>query len=132
MFLFHKDKIKKAFFAWFDGILLDEIPDEVVAIHFNLYDDGDDKWSVEFVGAGSFDVEDSDWACDEIVTSRDNPFIINKSANWQEIQQLAEKYISSYMNAGEFSDKLKSYAAVGVGFVDGDISIVYTKDSFLA
>lgn len=124
----HKDKNEKAFFSWLDGILLDEIPDEVVAINFNLYDDGNDKWSVEFVGAGSFDAGNSDWACDEIITSRDYPFIIYKSASWQEIQKLAEKYISSYINAGKFSDKLKSYAAVGVGFIDGDISIVYTKD----
>lgn len=131
MFLFNRDKIKKAFFSWLNGIFSADIPDNVVAVNFNLYDDGDDKWSVEFVGAGSFDAEDSDWACDEIVASRDNPFIISKAANWQEIQQLAKKYISSYMNTGKFSDKLKSYAAVGVGFVDGDISILYTKDSFL-
>lgn len=130
MFLFNRDKMKKSFFSWLDGIFSADIPDEVVAINFNLYDDSNDKWSVEFVGAGSFDAENSDWACDEIVTSREYPFIINKSANWQEIQQLAEKYISSYMDKSKFSDKLKSYAAVGVGFVDGDISILYTKDSF--
>ena len=36
---------------WLDEVLEAEIPDEVVAFGFNLYDDGDCCWSMELVGA---------------------------------------------------------------------------------
>ena len=30
-----------------------------------------------------------------------------------------------YINSGKFSDKLKAVKAVGAGFIDGDINIVF-------
>ena len=37
---------------------------EIKAINFNLYEDTDNKWSVELVGTFSFDRDNDDWACD--------------------------------------------------------------------
>ena len=40
----------KDFFEWLDLILKNELNSEIKAINFNLYEDTDNKWSVELVG----------------------------------------------------------------------------------
>ena len=50
---------------WIDSIFENTIPNEVVGIAFNLYEDETNQWSIEMIGSASFDVEDPDWACDE-------------------------------------------------------------------
>ena len=84
--------------AWLDEVLEQSVPEEVVAFCFNLYEDGDNSWSMELVGTASFDEEDMDWACDEVTDfgTREVPFGVLKEKN-----------------------------GVGVGFVDGDIEIIY-------
>ena len=58
------DKGNKDFFVWLDSILKDELNNDVKAINFNLYEDADNKWSIELVGTFSFNKDDDDWACD--------------------------------------------------------------------
>lgn len=36
------------------------------AVNFNLYENGNNQWSMELVGTSNFDAEYSDWACDEV------------------------------------------------------------------
>ena len=43
----------KDFFEWLDLILKNELNSEIKAINFNLYEDTDNKWSVELVGTFS-------------------------------------------------------------------------------
>ena len=52
----------KDFFEWLDLILKNELNSEIKAINFNLYEDTDNKWSVELVGTFSFDKDNDDWA----------------------------------------------------------------------
>ena len=54
----------KDFFEWLDLILKNELNSEIKAINFNLYEDTDNKWSIELVGTFSFDKDNDDWACD--------------------------------------------------------------------
>ena len=63
----------KEFEKWVDSSLNTELPKDVVAFCFNLYDDGNGQWSVELVGTSSFDKDDSDWACNEVFDTRNNP-----------------------------------------------------------
>ena len=60
---------------WIDKVLQQDFPDDVVAVMFNLYEDGDALYSMEVVGTESFDEEDEDWACDELTDfeTRENP-----------------------------------------------------------
>ncbi len=51
---------------WLNDILKQTIPTEVAALSFNLYEDGDDNWSIELVGTEGFDLENEDWCCAEI------------------------------------------------------------------
>ncbi len=51
---------------WIDNTLINNSMDNIVAIAFNLYDDGNNTWSLEMVGTSEFDIDDSDWACNEL------------------------------------------------------------------
>ena len=114
----------RGFDKWLDDVLESDLPPEIVAVNFNLYDDGDGQWSIEFVGADSFDEEDSDWACDEVFTTRDDPFCWESEASWEEIQEEAADAIKAYLDEGAHAEQLKQYEAVGVGFVDGELDSI--------
>ena len=102
------------FFNWLDAALCKELPGNVEAINFNLYEDGGDKWSAELAGTSTFDESSSDWACHEVYTTRDMPFVLMKESDWKTVESL-------------FVFLLKKYRAVGVDFVDGDLHILYKK-----
>ena len=72
---------------WLDSILEQSIPTEVVALNFNLYEDGGNNWSIELVGTESFDLEDEDWCCDEIFDfgTRETPLTWKEEKAWNEI-----------------------------------------------
>lgn len=114
---------------WLNNVLKQEIPSETAAFCFNLYEDEDDTWSMELVGAKRFDLNDFDWACDETTDfgTREEPLSWKKEAEWDEILDDAANALKQYLKNGLHAELLKSYAGVGVGFVDGDIEILYSK-----
>ena len=71
------------FEKWVDTSLSIDLPDGIQAFCFNLYEDGDGNWSAEIVGAGSFDKDDSDWACDEVFSNRKNPIRWKSRRSWE-------------------------------------------------
>ncbi|NLN04063.1 MAG: hypothetical protein GX166_04485 [Clostridiaceae bacterium] len=113
---------------WLDSILRKKLPGSTVAVNFNLYDNVDDEWAAELVATDEFDEEDEDWACSEVFTTRGNPFCIKYNGTWEEIQKIFEEKITNYLENGKFAHKLKQYQAVGIGFVDGNISLLYKKE----
>ena len=113
----------KDFFEWLDLILKNELNSEIKAINFNLYEDTDNKWSVELVGTFSFDKDNDDWACDEVFTTRDQPFVIECESDWKLVETFFIGLVNEYLSSG----KLKEYQAIGIGFVDGDLHILYAR-----
>ena len=122
-----KNKNEKHFFIWLDKILKNDLPDDIKAINFNLYEDVNHKWSIELVGTSLFDEDDNDWACYEVYTTRDNVFVLEKEGKWKEMERLFAEWVNNYLDTGKYCDKLKQYQAVGIGFVDGDINILYKQ-----
>ena len=84
---------------------------------------------MEIVATDRFDVLDQDWACDEIADfgTRDNPFSWEEEADWSDIQENVNNALKQYLEEGKFADVLKGYEAVGSGFIDGNIYILYIK-----
>ena len=113
----------KDFFEWLDLILKNELNSEIKAINFNLYEDTDNKWSVELVGTFSFDKDNDDWTCDEVFTTRDQPFVIECESDWKLVETFFIGLVNEYLSSG----KLKEYQAIGIGFVDGDLHILYAR-----
>ena len=119
------DKISE----WIDNVLKNNIPDSIVAFCFNLYDDGNRTWSMELVGTEQFDLENEDWACCEVTDfgTRQNPFIWAKCAEWDVILAEISDDLEKYLKVGNNAQILKKSSGVGVGFVDGNIKILYSK-----
>lgn len=119
------NKIEK----WLNDVFEKKMPLGVVAVCFNLYEDENDSWSMELVGTKNFDVEDSDWACDEVTDfgTRDASLLWEKEADWAEILEDVIGALKRYLESGQHTAFLKAFAGVGVGFVDGDLEILYVK-----
>ncbi len=115
------------FEAWLDAALEAGGPDGVAAFNFNLYEDADDLWSIELIGAPSFDAENPDWACDEVFTNREDPLSWSAETDWEEVLETMTQCVEKYLIEGEYAPVLKDSEAVGIGFVDGDITIVYVN-----
>ena len=126
------------FDSWLDEILEKDLPDNIVAVSFNLYTEADDiyGWAIEFVGTDRYDKDDEygGWACYEAYSDRDNMLYwklpnhrMGADDMWQTILQDATERILNYLSNGRNASKLKEYAAVGVGFVDGDLDVIYKK-----
>jgi len=116
------------FSSWLDKHLSKDLPVGIVAINFNLYEGAEQTYDVEFVGCCSFDENNEDWACDEVFTTKDDLFFIPQTddiAQWKQGLSFAVTLVRKYLAEGKYADKLKSYKAVCVGFVDGNIEIIH-------
>lgn len=114
------------FEKWIEHILNQELPSGIIALNFNLYEEGFDVWSMELVGTSSFDKDDKDWACDEIFNTRDAQLKWEQKSRWEVILEEISSIISEYLEKGQCSEKLKAYEGIGIGFVDGDIKLLYS------
>ncbi len=112
------------FETWLDNVMQMNIPSDVVAFCFNLYEDADKKWTLELIGASSFDKDNSDWACDEVFSTRDNPLTWYEKKEWQEILSECKDTIKEYLEKGKHRKELKGRRGLTVGFVDGDLIIL--------
>ena len=74
-----------------------------------------------------FDENDDDWACCEVFSTRENPFEIEQEGDWQTVEEIFEEWISDYLANGKLSEKMKQNEAVGIGFVDGDLTILFKR-----
>ncbi len=103
---------------------------DVVSIAINLYELGDYNWSLEIIGAPIFDDGNADWACFEVfevVTTRKNQLFWKEETDWENILKSKIKELENYLKTGRFTRELKDCEAVAIGFVDGDLEIIYQK-----
>ncbi len=117
------------FAEWLDVVLNMELPKDLSAFCFNLYKEENSTWEVELIGSLEFDETDADWACNEVFDSREYPCRWQEEAEWEEIHNKIETYIRQYFFTGRYSDVLKAYQAVAMGFVDGDLTILYKSET---
>lgn len=112
---------------WLDKVFNKSIPEDVVSICFNLYEDGEGSWSMEVVGCSSFDSDDPDWACDEVtdLDTRDEPFTWTDDSIWEKVLSDITKLLYQYVQEGNASEYLQSLNGVAVGFADGDLNILF-------
>lgn len=113
-------KLQTEFNSWVDKIL-NEVEIIPVAWNFNLYE----PFSVEVVGTKTYSKKD-DWPSDEIYASRESHTNFELSTEqWEETLSLAIDLIKTYLECGGNKHKLLESYAVGCGFVDGDLKVLY-------
>lgn len=119
------------FQAWLNEVMPIDQSDDIVAYNFNLYEH-EDEFAIQLIGARWFDVDDEDWASDEIFTSGENLFCMSHEVvgnQWQQGLKVAMDLVTEYLNSGEYGSTLKDSLGVGVGFVSGNIELVYLPDA---
>ncbi len=115
-----------SFAKWVDGVLQQEFPENTVAVNFNLYEEqNENEYSVQIIGAENFDEED--WACYETFTTGENLYVWVEDGGWEKALRTAVSNLQRYLDSGKYSSVLKKYDGVGIGFVDGDIEIIYKR-----
>ncbi len=116
------------FKKWLDAAFSRRIPRKAVAFNFNLYE-YEDSFHVDLIGAPSYDPENSGWACNEVFVAREPIFRIPRSAEiktWRKALTVAVRLVRAYLRQdGPHSRRLKNSCAVTVGFVDGDLVVVW-------
>ena len=114
---------------WIDRVLKSDLPGGIAGFCFNLYEESDGTWAMELVGTGRFDSEDEDWACDVVTDfgSRDCLYSWKSDDGWEAALRYMVNELEQYLESGKRAELLKSKEGVGVGFVDGDIEILYQK-----
>jgi len=123
---------EQEFQNWLEQGLKSESPTEITAFSFNLFEpalvDGV-KFGVELIGAGEFDENDPDWACDEVWEPEQRQLNIPveySGDSWEICLERMKKLIIVTLQSNQsFVSKLKERKGVGVGFVDGDLEIVW-------
>ena len=76
-----------------------------------------------------FDAADPDWACDPIYSYPVVLFIPRDSVGdqWEQALAKAIELIAMYLRGGRHKEILRASLAVGVGFVDGDLTILWPE-----
>lgn len=109
--------------AWLGSTLPEKTPEDVVAYNFNLAEGG--CWTVEVIGASSFDSRTGDWACPpEAWSCRPSQFEIpyDWASNWQDAAKYVASHVANFIlrSSHPSAEVLRQAEAVCVGFVDGD------------
>lgn len=116
---------------WIASALAVEVPQTVVAYSFNLFElaSAEAKYGIELIGAEEFDEDDMDWACDEAWVASPRSISIPREfadGTWEDClcdtKQLLVKLLRKSSGAAA---KLKEGKAVAVGFVDGDLDLIW-------
>ena len=123
------------FFAWADAILSKPIPEGTEAFHFNLYE-GENSVGVQLWGTEAFEPGDNPetgyWPADPTFSSGEDlfriPFSVAGDA-WPEWLRTATDFVKSYIEGGRYSGVMRSRKGVSIGFVDGDMYVVWQADA---
>lgn len=127
---------EKTFEDWLEKSLEIEVPSEIKAFSFNLYESAYEEgyeFGIELIGAEKFDINDSDWACEEIWESSPRKLFIPISYSgekWEECLEKMKSLVTKVLYTNKKLEvKLKSRNGVGIGFIDGDLAVIWSKNN---
>jgi len=124
-------KIKDDLFLWIDSVLSQDIPENTVAFHFNLYE-GSDSVHVQLMGTDSFEGGADYWPGEETFSTGEAIFEIpftSAGAEWPEWLEFSKQLVIAYIDSGGKSTVFRRSRGVGIGFVDGDMYVLWPKSA---
>ena len=121
-----------SFKTWLKESLNTEVPESVRAFAFNLYESGSDHspFGVELIGSPDFDVDDNDWACEEVWVAAPGRLAIPASFStnsWETCLANVKALVLRTLQDKTAGEILKTREGVAVGFVDGDLDLVWQR-----
>ncbi|TQK11052.1 hypothetical protein [Herbaspirillum sp. SJZ107] len=120
------------FKAWLIGSASTAVPASVRAFSFNLceLDDDGSPFGVELIGSSEFDIEDLDWACDEVWAAAPRMLEIPvafSSHSWELCLARVKQLVVAAIDEDDAGEVFKTREGVAVGFVDGDLDLVWHR-----
>lgn len=115
---------------WLNHLLEMNLPSGIVAFNFNLYEGSENTYDIQLIGADEFDEDDEDWACTDYYTSEEDICYIERSneiKDWQVGLEYIANIVQKYMQEGKHRGRLINVEALSIGFVDGNLKILYRK-----
>ncbi|GGP58611.1 hypothetical protein GCM10009347_26310 [Shewanella algicola] len=113
---------KEDFSNWVNRQLGKNIPSDIIAFHFNLYEF---PFCIELIGEKRFSLSDDDWACGEEWVPDNRRIEVSSeifASSWENglmnIVTMVKEYLTSDFGN---SYKLIEAQCVAVGFVEGDL-----------
>ena len=67
------------FVNWLNKHLSKDIPTNILAINFNLYESSEQTYDIQMTGSDEFDEEDEDWACNTVFSTDEDLFVISRT-----------------------------------------------------
>lgn len=125
---------EKKFGVWLTSSLDGDLPATIRAFAFNLFEPaGEDcvTFGIELVGTKVTPSESEDWGCEEVWEPTQRSLSIPTSFSgpeWENCLRRMKVLLLEFLDsANDAASKLKSKLAIGIGFVDGDIEVVWTN-----
>lgn len=120
------------FNAWLRRSTNLPIPASVRAFSFHLYELRSEirPFGIVLIGASDFDIEDCDWACDEVWAATPRMLEIPlafSSHSWKACLAAVRRLVAEAVDDNIAGEVLKSREGVAVGFVDGDLHMVWHR-----
>jgi hypothetical protein len=127
--------IKAQFFAWMDAMLSQHIPERTEGFHFNLYE-GADSVHVQLIGTEEFEPGENPstdyWPAAETFSTGENIFEVLFSVagpDWKAWLNTVTALVNGYIADGAHASVLRERKGVGLGFVDGDMYVLWRRDT---
>jgi hypothetical protein len=123
------------FSQWIDESLAGDIPESVKAFCFNLFEPAEIpgvKFGVELIGADRFDEGDPNWPCYEVWEPEPRWIPIPETysgAAWEAaLEKIRALLVAKLSTASASVERLKASEGVAVGFIDGDLDVIWKPD----
>ncbi|MDE6832820.1 MAG: hypothetical protein K2J39_01020 [Ruminococcus sp.] len=124
------EEIYQSFAEWLDSLLeKNDIPADTKAFNFNIYDEEGDVYSVQLIASDRFDASDDEWACYEIWSSEEDLFFVDASDEDDKSGETFEKFATDMISGYITQNDVLKRVPVGIGFVDGDLNIIYIPEN---
>lgn len=112
---------------WLERHLSDNIPSNVIAFNFNIYESSiDNQYDVQLVGSSYYSIDDENWACNTIYSTGEDLFSFN-SASWEIALNEFIEFVKKFLHSCDENNRLKQAEYITAGFVDGNLEIIFRK-----
>lgn len=123
----NENKLKADVFAWLDECVKAKVDKSIIALSFEIYEKGNNKWEVEVIGCTEFSLDNNMWTRNNICEINCPRGKFSYITSWEGMHYLMGYILDKYIDESENGEKLKKYKAIAVGFNDGKAELIYMK-----
>ena len=117
---------QEIFNEWLENIIKTERPvPEVIAYYFGIFK-SDEGYQTYLIGSKEFDINDSDWACNQDFEPKNKYLTLGQEEiHWESILAQVKSLVINFTQTNTFKNSfLERAQAIAIGFDDGDLFLI--------